>query len=372
MRDIEMARHLYTDLKSRGFDVWFDDRSVPAGHRLAEEINRGLDWCDIYIPILSSQSLSSPWCQEEINVALTLSNDPGREGRPRIIPVLVEDCQDQMPPMLKGRLYVNFTGRYEEALKELIIKGFQLPAPILKLSKADATQLQSNLQPVTSIKRTRKSGSRLLAFGGGIFAFLVILLMVGAGVFYLRLSPIASIKPTQTPTNIPSWTLANTPTRTPTNTPTPTNTATQQRQGFFIVNRLSGKCIDVWGKPGTENESILQLWDCEFSNPKTDQLWEWYADGFLRNTLSNKCIDAKGRPGDQNETPLQLWNCETLPDPTNDERWYITSDGFIVNILSGKCIDAKGRPGDQNEPPLQIWDCEFGDPTTDQQWELIR
>jgi hypothetical protein len=33
----------------------------------------------------------------------------------------------------------------------------------------------------------------------------------------------------------------------------------------FIQNALSGKCIDVQGRPGTKNEAKRQLWDCEFS-----------------------------------------------------------------------------------------------------------
>ena len=47
----------------------------------------------------------------------------------------------------------------------------------------------------------------------------------------------------------------------------------------FIINTLSGKCIDVAGAPGNTNGAGLQLWDCETSgrNPDngsdTDQRW---------------------------------------------------------------------------------------------------
>jgi hypothetical protein len=46
---------------------------------------------------------------------------------------------------------------------------------------------------------------------------------------------------------------------------------------MFIVNSVSGRCIDVDGAPGTGNGARLQLWDCEFSggpnNSPTDQKW---------------------------------------------------------------------------------------------------
>ncbi|MBW4675206.1 MAG: patatin-like phospholipase family protein [Desmonostoc geniculatum HA4340-LM1] len=48
----------------------------------------------------------------------------------------------------------------------------------------------------------------------------------------------------------------------------------------FIVNSLSGKCIDVAGAPGRTNGAALQLWDCERSGRNadngstTDQKWE--------------------------------------------------------------------------------------------------
>ena len=53
----------------------------------------------------------------------------------------------------------------------------------------------------------------------------------------------------------------------------------QVTAGRFIVNSLSGKCIDVAGAPGNSNGAPLQLWDCETSGKNadngstTDQQW---------------------------------------------------------------------------------------------------
>ncbi|MBW4499516.1 MAG: RICIN domain-containing protein [Scytonema hyalinum WJT4-NPBG1] len=154
----------------------------------------------------------------------------------------------------------------------------------------------------------------------------------------------------------------------------------------FILNSLSGKCIDVAGAPGNTNGARLQLWNCEASGRNadngstTDQKWE-FTRGFIRNTLSGKCIDVAGAPGNTNGAPLQLWDCEwSGRNPDNgsetDQIWTLTRDGFILNVASGKCIDVAGAPGNRNGAPLQLWNCETSGRNTDngsetdQKWQL--
>jgi WD40 repeat protein len=142
--------------------------------------------------------------------------------------------------------------------------------------------------------------------------------------------------------------------------------------GRFIVNLLSGKCIDVLGET-----SGLNLGNGLPSNQK----WTLGSDGFIRNRSSGKCIDVGGAPGDTNGAPLVLWDCETSrlnrdnSSPSN-QKWTLGSDGFIRNRSSGKCIDVGGAPGDTNGAPLVLWDCETSglnrdnSSPTDQRWGL--
>jgi len=118
--DIEFAERFANDLRARGLDGFFDKYSLSPGDIVSAEIQRGLEKCDFYTPILSYAALKSPWCEEEINAAITLGKLPGRNGRPRIIPILVEDCRDQMERFnfLLARLYVIFEKRYDEAFQE--------------------------------------------------------------------------------------------------------------------------------------------------------------------------------------------------------------------------------------------------------------
>lgn len=123
-KDIEFARRLCEDLRASGLEGFFDAYSIKPGDDIAARINKGLEECDVYIPILSFAALESPWCKEEINAAITLGNQPLRQGKPRIISVLVEDCAAKMPPLLLNRLYVNFVARYLQGLWDLLEKGF--------------------------------------------------------------------------------------------------------------------------------------------------------------------------------------------------------------------------------------------------------
>ncbi len=160
--------------------------------------------------------------------------------------------------------------------------------------------------------------------------------------------------------------------------------AIAQVGGFFIINELSNKCIDVAGDPGTANGAPLQLFDCELSGFNTsgrvtDQKWEFIRGGFLRNKLSSKCIDVAGDPGTANGAPLQLFDCElsgfNASGRVTDQRWEYIGAGFFRNGLSNKCIDVAGDPGTANGAPLQLFDCEVSGfnasgRVTDQRWRL--
>lgn len=149
----------------------------------------------------------------------------------------------------------------------------------------------------------------------------------------------------------------------------------------YLVNRLSGRCLDVAGAPGTADGAVLQLHDCEWPTSgsgapaRTDQVWEVTSTGFIRNKLSGKCIDVAGEPGTANEARLRLWSCELSGTSSNgsktDQVWRMNSDGFIRNDLSGKCLDIVGLPGTQNDARAQLWDCEVGVANTDQTWKLV-
>ena len=192
-KDKEFARRLADDLRAHGLDGFIDLYSLKPGKPIAKQISHGLEKCDVYVPVLSCDSLASPWCQEEIYAAIALSNERRRAGRPDIMPILVEDCEDKIPLFLRSRLYINFAGRYEEALQELLQQGFGVPPkppppsapkPLPEAEKssvqAQATPLQ--VVPPTSRRWVSPNISRPVTL---LIAFLL-LVVVGVFAFLLR------------------------------------------------------------------------------------------------------------------------------------------------------------------------------------------
>jgi len=100
------AERLFEDLKGLELDGFFDTYSIKPGDNIPVQINKGLSECDVYIPILSNAALDSPWCEEEITTAIMLSRRQDRYGHPRIIPVIIEDCQSRIAQQYPSTLWL--------------------------------------------------------------------------------------------------------------------------------------------------------------------------------------------------------------------------------------------------------------------------
>jgi hypothetical protein len=66
-----IARPLDALLRARGIDVWLDERDLLPGRNLVEEIfTHGISKSDVFIVVLSSNSIDRPWVTEELSVAV--------------------------------------------------------------------------------------------------------------------------------------------------------------------------------------------------------------------------------------------------------------------------------------------------------------
>ncbi|CAJ1447878.1 unnamed protein product, partial [Effrenium voratum] len=180
------------------------------------------------------------------------------------------------------------------------------------------------------------------------------------------------------------------------------------RADGHLVNRLSGRCMDVAGASAVEGTFIF-LRDCipgkagslsqqrwqlthglvrsmgsrsctlvrtgEYGSldlviahcgDKEDLKWDLNR-GFLRHRASAMCANVPGEPGFASGSYLNLAPCETK-DIETPGLWKLTSDGFMLNVGNdwlqmNKCLSAKvGKP---TELSLDI--CDFA---TDQSWLL--
>jgi formylglycine-generating enzyme required for sulfatase activity len=276
--DIEFARRLCDDLLARGLIGFLDEHSMRPGDSIPSRIERGLKECDVYIPIFSPDALTSDWCDWEIDMAITMNRT--RKGRPRIIPVIAKPCS--VPDRLIHLLYVSFVGRYDEALNELLTKGFGLPPKPPAVSEA----------PISPAAKTRVSAlSRMNWFvpvGTLVGVMLLIVSIIGSivsGVF---------AQPTSTPTHVAIVPLTNTPTIT---SAPPTNTPTATPLPIPTLGIGSTKVSPIDGSP------MLYVPAGDFtmgSNDYNDEmpphivyLDTFWIDKFeVSNALYRKCVDA--------------------------------------------------------------------------------
>lgn len=92
-------------------ETWYDQR-LYAGQNWWKEILRRLDWCEGFIYLLSSDSVSSEYCQKEFELAQSLGK--------HIFPVLIRD-NTQIPDALKDVQYADLTrGITPDAVKTLL------------------------------------------------------------------------------------------------------------------------------------------------------------------------------------------------------------------------------------------------------------
>jgi len=104
----DFALKLAEELKSEGFNIWFDQLDIPPGARWDTEIEKALDEADIFMVIITPASAKSDNVLDEIGYAI----DTGK----RILPVLLEAAT--LPLRLRRFQYVDFTSKsFNEGIK---------------------------------------------------------------------------------------------------------------------------------------------------------------------------------------------------------------------------------------------------------------
>ena len=110
----EFALKLAKELRASKFAVWLDQLDIPAGARWDDELEKALHDCEIFLIILTPESIASQNVKDEIGFAI--------DYKKRILPVMLEECN--IPLRLRRLQYVDFTKKkYKdgiESAKELL------------------------------------------------------------------------------------------------------------------------------------------------------------------------------------------------------------------------------------------------------------
>ena len=315
---LELAR----ELKASGFRVWFDQLDIPTGARWDDEIEKALTECEIFMVILTPQSIASNNVKDEIGYAI--------DSNKRILPILLEHAN--VPFRLRRFQYVDFTNKSNnegiDAAKQLLRKlineptgpvpasvSTNTPSPQPDVDRSAALQAEANRlarQKAEAIRRAREQEQRersaQVAYQApppvekpqspskkpatpklriviiGIVAILVVCL--GAwGVVAVMTDPQPPTL-TPTPTNPPKIPTTITPTNTPTDTPTSTQTPLPPGPAPITDTPTF---TPVPGIPPTSEDPVQFVADywSNVSNGYYDMAWKYLSPDFRKTANEN-------------------------------------------------------------------------------------
>jgi hypothetical protein len=110
-KDKPFVEQLAWSLRRFRIDVWYDEWEIAVGDSIVEKIFAGLDASDTLIVVMSPESVTSRWVNEELSVAVMRRLS---EASIRILPVLIETCD--IPTALRHIRYADFRDNHEEGL----------------------------------------------------------------------------------------------------------------------------------------------------------------------------------------------------------------------------------------------------------------
>lgn len=90
-KDREFAQRLIESLKSSGLSIWIDYEQILPGEEWASKIEQGIEASEIYLFILSPDSLKSAVANQELKIAV--------ENNKRIIPVAIHNVEPKEVPI---------------------------------------------------------------------------------------------------------------------------------------------------------------------------------------------------------------------------------------------------------------------------------
>lgn len=117
--DKQVAVWLSVDLASEGHLPWLDEWEIRAGESIPVKIAHGIDECDYMLVLLSASSVNSGWVEAEWSTKYWAEV---QEGRMRVVPVLLSDCE--MPSLLRTKRYADLRTDYGGGL-DLILESIR-------------------------------------------------------------------------------------------------------------------------------------------------------------------------------------------------------------------------------------------------------
>jgi hypothetical protein len=127
--DREAAHQVTVALAKAGLNPWLDAQELRSGDELLKTIATVLAEAQYFVIVLSRTALTKSWVLTELRMAVTAEIE---RAHPRVVVLRLDDCE--VPIELRHKVYLDFRGRFDDALKQLAdhVSGVGQSVPIPK------------------------------------------------------------------------------------------------------------------------------------------------------------------------------------------------------------------------------------------------
>ncbi len=223
-KDLSFVERLAADLQAAGLEVWYDLSGLDGGTRWGREIQSAIQQSQIFVVVLSPNSIDSEWVEKEFMYANSLKR--------KIIPLLYQPCET---PMWFINLHFidvqgsNYAGHFGIILKAMGVKTVdkakvnKLPVAVPSIRPANQSQMQLSYPVEPEMKMSVPPGRKTKIVPVLMTALLGLAGVVAFGIWGMP-ALAARLAPSPTPTATATHTLTATPRPSPSSTSAPTPT----------------------------------------------------------------------------------------------------------------------------------------------------
>lgn len=158
-------------LQRAGHEVWIDSIKIKLGDNIAERINEGIATAEVVVVVVSKNSMSSKWVQQEFS-SIALSEISKR--RPKVIPVLID--AGPVPSYLANYYFVDLTRDFEGGLDLLVnsLAPTKRSKDVVQARRTEESRKESQSTQHAALSNALRIGRLTVVCGAGV--------SVGAGV----------------------------------------------------------------------------------------------------------------------------------------------------------------------------------------------
>lgn len=158
-------------LQRAGHEVWIDSIKIKLGDNIAERINEGIATAEVVLVIVSKNSMSSKWVQQEFS-SIALSEISKRQ--PKVIPVLID--AGPVPSYLANYYFVDLTRDFDGGMDLLVnsLTPTKRSKDALQARRTEESRKESQSTQHSALSNALRMGRLTVVCGAGV--------SVGAGV----------------------------------------------------------------------------------------------------------------------------------------------------------------------------------------------